>query len=356
MSPTEPLSLGMFNVLIVDAEQLRPTISNAFHNCGLHGELYPETPSELATLMALRPGGELAPFTAHLPRNLDLRAAACHEEVLAFSRQAGPLCRGFTIHDQSAMFYRPETYASHLHALGQRLALAGGPTAFIEFSGALSAESFTAFFEQLGSTPCIGACIDIGHVAGRVATESFAAKHSGTPVCRLSEGSPDILDLLDDVAAATLTVRPAVINMIRRMQRTAHPVHFHLHDGNPLLKNGPYGLCDHHSFSKEFALLFEDGLARQIPPFFGPDGLTEIVTEAMRGVEADSRSFLLEIHPSPQRLVPPPELADIWQSKAPIVTERCYAWAQAICRNGSILKRAIQQATSLRQTAEAAAT
>ena len=78
------------------------------------------------------------------------------------------------------------------------------------------------------------------------------------------------------------TALPTVLELIRRLGAIGKPVHFHLHDGHPLIA----GLPDHFSFLTQVPVPFTYEHRRSLAPLYGPAGLASIVTTAVKACGA----------------------------------------------------------------------
>ena len=74
------------------------------------------------------------------------------------------------------------------------------------------------------------------------------------------------------------TALPTVLELIRRLGAIGKPVHFHLHDGHPLIA----GLPDHFSFLTQVPVPFTYEHRHSLPPLHGPAGLAAIITSLSR--------------------------------------------------------------------------
>jgi hypothetical protein len=105
-----------------------------------------------------------------------------------------------------------------------------------------------------------------------------------------------------DIDAAVQEGAQAAFNLGGQLSQSNKPIHFHLHDGHPLSTFSPFGVADHLSFFAEIPLNFEHRDRRTIPAMFGPEGLSKIVSRALKPDRSAPVSFTLEIHPTGERL------------------------------------------------------
>jgi hypothetical protein len=142
---------------------------------------------------------------------------------------------------------------------------------------------------------------------------------------------------MPDVAASVGSALPAVLDLIRVLGSLGKPLHFHLHDGHPLSTFSPFGVSDHLSFLAEIPLPFEYRGRRSAPLMFGPDGLAQIVKQAVERVPPAPVSFTFEIHPTFERrpLDDAAQLFAHWSDKAN--AERMNHWLWTIASNQRLI-------------------
>ena len=75
-------------------------------------------------------------------------------------------------------------------------------------------------------------------------------------------------------------------------------MHFHLHDGHPLIP----GLADHFTFLTRLPIPFSYQGRESLSMLYGPGGLASIVSGALRACRPGAVSFTLEIHQAEGRL------------------------------------------------------
>jgi len=80
--------------------------------------------------------------------------------------------------------------------------------------------------------------------------------------------------------------------------RLGKHMHFHLHDGHPLIP----GLADHFSFLTRLPIPFSYQGRRSLNMMYGPGGLAAIVSAAIEACGLQGVSFTLEIHQVEGRL------------------------------------------------------
>ena len=83
-----------------------------------------------------------------------------------------------------------------------------------------------------------------------------------------------------------------VLDVIRSIGSVGKHVHFHLHDGHPLIA----GLPDHFTFLTRLPVPFSYQGRRSLSMMYGPGGLASIVSAATGACRPEAVSFTLEIH------------------------------------------------------------
>ena len=83
-----------------------------------------------------------------------------------------------------------------------------------------------------------------------------------------------------------------VLDVIRSVGSVGKHVHFHLHDGHPLIP----GLADHFTFLRRLPVPFSYQGRRSLSMMYGPGGLAAIVSAATEACRPEAVSFTLEIH------------------------------------------------------------
>jgi hypothetical protein len=89
-----------------------------------------------------------------------------------------------------------------------------------------------------------------------------------------------------------------VLDVIRSIGSVGKHVHFHLHDGHPLIA----GLPDHFTFLTRLPIPFSYQGRRSLSMMYGPGGLASIVSAATGACRPEAASFTLEIHQVEGRL------------------------------------------------------
>jgi hypothetical protein len=142
-------------------------------------------------------------------------------------------------------------------------------------------------------------------------------------------------DLIPDIQDAVGTALPHVLEVTRSLGRLGKHVHFHLHDGHPLVP----GLRDHFSFLTRLPVPFSYQGRRSLSMMYGPEGLAAIVSTAIGACPPQAVSFTAEVHQVEGRL----PLADAawlfshWQD--PTNAERMNYWLSVLSDNALLISQ-----------------
>ncbi|MCL5024587.1 MAG: hypothetical protein M1497_14730 [Nitrospirae bacterium] len=334
-----PPVLALFQKRIEGDDTLLELASLRFGEAGLGAEYYAETPEELEGLLQFRPFPG-APASVHLHREIDLFQESGRSLVMDFSKVFRGRIFGMIAHDQAGVSSRLEEYIAVLGDMDRQLReVEGSPLLFIEYASGLEPELFLNLFARARAFERVSACIDIGHIGIRLARAFYAQRHPGEDVCALRPDTPGLEEVIADVESAVRSARDSVLRIVSELSHTGKPLHFHLHDAHPLSTASLFGVSDHLSFLDRIPLPFAYGGRNSLDPMFGPSGLSEIVTEALRLLGRDRISFCLEIHPREGRL-PLGNAAHLfrrWKDKGN--AERMNFWLSVLCENHELLQQ-----------------
>ena len=124
-----------------------------------------------------------------------------------------------------------------------------------------------------------------------------------------------------------------MLDVTRSLGRLGKHVHFHLHDGHPLIP----GLRDHFSFLTRLPIPFSYQGRRSLSTMYGPGGLASIVSTAIDACAPQAVSFTVEVHQVEGRL----PLADAawlfshWQDTTN--AERMNYWLSVLSDNAMLI-------------------
>jgi hypothetical protein len=173
-----------------------------------------------------------------------------------------------------------------------------GPVVFLEYAAGLDLGWFVDVAEQLQGAERVSCCIDVGHIGIKQASARFWLRHPGLGLGHLTTGDYRLPDLVADVQDAVGGALPDVLDVIRSLGRLGKQLHFHLHDGHPLIP----GLPDHFSFLTRLPIPFTHQGRQSLSTMYGPEGLAAIVSAAIEASPMQAVSFTIEVHQVEGRL------------------------------------------------------
>jgi hypothetical protein len=142
------------------------------------------------------------------------------------------------------------------------------------------------------------------------------------------------------VEVAVASALPAVLDLTRALGRLGKPLHFHLHDGHPLIR----GLSDHFSFLDRLPIPFAHEGRRSLGLMYGPLGLARIVGLALEVCGPERASLTLEIHQTAGRL-PLTDAAELFAHWTDLSgAERTNRWLSVLAENDVLLGAVLQGA------------
>jgi hypothetical protein len=318
-----------------------------FTEAGLAAEVYADTPSQLEAVLRFAPPESRTPVV-HLNRALNLLHERDRESVQEFARLFSGRVSGFVVHDQREMATKVQDLVAAMRDLDSRLAVRpDAPYVFLEYAAGLDPATFVEIAQLLRDADRVSVCIDIGHVGIEEARRSFAAWHRGLDVSRLTPQDARLPGLVVDVQAAVDLALPAVLEMTRAVGAVGKPVHFHLHDGHPIIP----GLSDHFGFLTRVPIPFDHEGKRSLDPMYGPAGLDRIVSAVLQHCAAGRGSLTLEIHQAKGRL-PLGDAVQLFRHWQDVTNaERMNYWLSMLAENSvlvsSVLRRRSAQAAGI---------
>jgi hypothetical protein len=312
-----------------------------FEQAGLAAEAYAGSPEELEGLLAFAPSGGRSP-TVHLSRQIDLLRAADRQAIAAFARRFGDRVTGFVVHDRADMPGRLDELEAAAGELSDTLERSGPARLFIEYAAGSEVADFIELARRLAGIERVGVCLDTGHIGVRAARRHFARERPdvGDDLLALSPDDPRLPRLAADVQAAVCSGLNAVLELTRALGDQGKPVHYHLHDGHPLVP----GLADHLSFLTRLPVPFEYQGRWSLDPLYGPTGLAAIVRTAAQTYGPERVSFTLEIHQGGGRL-PVGDAAPLFRHWRDLTNaERMNAWLEVLTQNATLVRGALSSA------------
>jgi hypothetical protein len=324
---------ALFQQRIPGDEALLQLAKLRFAQAGLAAEVYAESPDHLERILGFAPSQEYLPMV-HLSREVNLLREQDRIIVEAFAARFAGRVAGFVVHDKAEMREQTNTLVDVLQELGGRLEREKNfPFLFLEYAAGLEPAWFVEVMERLRPVTRVSCCIDVGHVGIKQACTSFAHQHPGLELWTLSAEDDRLPALATDVQGAIETALPTVLEMTRSLGKIGKLLHFHLHDGHPLIR----GLSDHFSFLIRVPIPFSYAGRRSLSTLYGPSGLKDIVSNALQACRSGGVSFTLEIHQAEGRL-PLADAAGLfghWQNIAN--GERMNYWLSVLAENALLL-------------------
>lgn len=324
---------ALFQQRIPGDEALLELAKLRFAQAGLAAEVYAESPDCLERILEFAPSQEYLPMV-HLSRKINLLHEKDRITVEAFAARFAGRVAGFVVHDKTEMGEQTNTLVDVLKELGGRLERGkNSPFLFLEYAAGLEPAWFVEVMERLRAVTRISCCVDVGHVGIKRAYMSFAHQHPGLELWTLSTEDERLPALATDVQRAIETALPTVLEMTGSLAKIGKLLHFHLHDGHPLIR----GLSDHFSFLIRVPIPFSYAGRRSLSTLYGPSGLKDIVSNALQVCRLGGVSFTLEIHQAEGRLplADAAELFGHWQNIAN--GERMNYWLYVLAENALLL-------------------
>jgi hypothetical protein len=321
--------LGLFQQRLAGDDALLELARLRFTQAGLGAEMYADSPDELDRLLAFAPPHARLPVV-HLSREVDVLREADRALVATFAVRFAGRISGLVVHDQPDMATRLEDLVGGLAVLGSRLdAVPSGPQVLIEYAAGNELAWFVQLGERLRDIRRVSLCVDVGHIGIRQAFADFARRRPGLSLVDLSPTDPRLPALAIDVEGAVGSALPAVLQLTRSLGEIGKPLHFHLHDGHPVVR----GLSDHFSFLSRVAVPFSHEGRMSLDQMYGPLGLSRIVRTAIESCGPDRASFTLEIHQAEGRL-PLGDAASLFSHWTDLTNaERTNYWLSVLAQN-----------------------
>ena len=306
-----------------------------FAQMGMAAEVYANTPDELETVLQFVPPHARLPVV-HLSRGINVLHRRDRAIVREFADRFAGRVAGLVVHDKREMAAQTDRLLAALWELNARLCeRPNGPLVFLEYAAGLDRGWFVEVAERLQAAERVSCCIDVGHIGLRQAAARFRDSHPGLNLKKLSPEDNRLPDLVADVQDAVGRALPHVLDVTRSLARLGKHVHFHLHDGHPLIP----GLRDHFSFLTRLPIPFSYQGRRSLDMMYGPGGLASIVSAALEACPPQGVSFTLEIHQVEGRL-PLTDAARLfphWQDTTN--AERMNYWLSVLAANAMLISQ-----------------
>ena len=308
-----------------------------FAQAGLAAEAYADTPDQLEHVLEYVPPHPRLP-TVHLNRGLNMLRERDRGVVEEFAAHFAGRLSGMVVHDKSDMGTQTDNLVAALTELDTRLARwPKAPRLFLEYAAGHEPGWFVEVAERLKDVDRVSCCIDVGHVGIRRASARFAREHPGLSLRSLGTDDGRLPSLVADVQDAVAKVVQDVLDMTRSIGRLGKHLHFHLHDGHPLVG----GLSDHFTFLMRLPIPFEYEGRQSLATMYGPAGLAAIVAAATEACGLDRLSFTLEIHQVEGRL-PLGDAAGLFRHwRDTTNAERMNNWLSVLAQNAMLVEQSI---------------
>src|SRR6266568_6686180 len=269
-----------------------------FAQMGLAAEVYADTPGELEHVLRFVPPHPHLPVV-HLNRGLNMQHEQSRAAVGEFADRFAGRIAGLVVHDKREMAEQTDHLLTVMRELDARLCeRPDGPVVFLEYAAGLEPGWFVEVAERLQDAERVSCCLDVGHIGLRQVSSRFGRSHPGLDLKKLGPADGRLPELVADVQDAVGSALPHVLDVTRSLGRLGKHVHFHLHDGHPLIP----GLRDHFSFLTRVPIPFSYQGRRSLSTMYGPDGLASIVSTAIEACPPQGVSFTVEIHQVEGRL------------------------------------------------------
>ena len=269
-----------------------------FAQMGAAAEVYADSPDQLEYVLQFVPSHARLPIV-HLSRRVNVLHGRDRAVVREFADRFAGRVAGLVIHDKREMAGKTDRLLAAMRELNAHLCQRPGtPLVFLEYAAGLDRGWFIEVAEQLQAAERISCCIDVGHIGVRQATARFERRHPGLHLKKLSPMDDRLPGLVADVQDAVGSALPHVLEVIGSLGRLGKHVHFHLHDGHPLIP----ALRDHFSFLTRLPIPFSYEGRRSLSTMYGPSGLASIVSTATAACAPQGVSFTFEIHQVEGRL------------------------------------------------------
>jgi len=289
---------GLFQRRVAGDDALLELARLRFAQMGVAAEVYADSPEELEHLLRFVPPHPYRPVV-HLNRGVNVLNAPSRAVVGEFADRFAGRIAGLVVHDKYEMGEQTDRLLSVMRELDARLSeRPGGPLVFLEYAAGLEPGWFVEVAERLRDAERVSCCIDVGHLGVRQASARFGRSHPGLSLGSLSPEDGRLADLVADVQEAVGSAVQDVLDVIRSIGSVGKHVHFHLHDGHPLIP----GLPDHFTFLTRLPVPFSYQGRRSLSMMYGPGGLAAIVSAAIGACRPEAVSFTLEIHQVEGRL------------------------------------------------------
>ena len=326
---------ALFQQRIAGDDALLKLAGLRFAQMGVGAEVYADTPDQLEYVLRYVPAHPSLPVV-HLNRGVNVLHERGRSAVRDFADRFAGRVAGVVVHDHHEMEAQTDRLVAGMRELNTCLCgRPDGPVVFLEYAAGLDLGWFVEVAEKLQDAERVSCCIDVGHVGIKQASARFGLRHPGLGLGHLTTGDHRLPDMVADVQDAVGSALPDVLHVTRSLGRLGKPLHFHLHDGHPLIP----GLADHFSFLTRLPIPFTYQGRQSLSTMYGPDGLAAIVSAAIQASPANAVSFTVEVHQVEGRL----PLADaVWlfrHWRDTTNAERMNYWLSVLSDNAMLISQ-----------------
>jgi hypothetical protein len=314
-----------------------------FAQMGVAAEVYADSPDQLEYVLRFVPPHRRLPVV-HLNRRINVLHERGRAVVREFASRFAGRIAGLVVHDSREMGEQADRLIAAMRELDTFLcAEPDDLIVFLEYAAGHEPGWFVDVAERLQDAGRVSCCIDVGHIGIRQASFRFAREHPGLSIGNLSVADDRLPELAADVQDAVGSALGDLLDVIRSLGRLGKPIHFHLHDGHPLVR----GLSDHFSFLTQLPIPFSYNGRRSLSMMYGPGGLTSIVSAAIEACRPRGVSFTIEVHQVEGRL----PLADAawlfphWRDTTN--AERMNYWLYVLAENAMLVSQSIAECSDL---------
>ena len=334
---------ALFQQRIAGDDALLKLAGLRFAQMGVAAEVYADTPDQLEYVLRFVPAHACLPL-AHLNRGVNVLHERGCATVREFAKRFSGRVAGLVVHDHRDMETQTERLLAGMRELDAHLReRPGGPVVFLEYAAGLDLGWFVEIAERLQDAERVSCCIDVGHIGIKQASARFWLRHPGLGLGHLTPADYRLPDLVADVQEAVGGALPDVVDVIRSLGRLGKPLHFHLHDGHPLI----WGLPDHFSFLTRLPIPFSYQGRQSLSMMYGPGGLTAIVSAAIEASVPQEVSFTVEIHQVEGRL-PLADAAGLFRHWRDLTNaERMNSWLSVLSDNAVLISQNQRNVTSI---------
>jgi len=328
---------ALFQQRVDGDEALLRLAAFRFAQMGVAAELYADTPDRLEQVLRFVPPHPRLPIV-HLDRSLNLLHSRDRALVQEFAERFAGRIAGVVVHDKREMGAQTDRLLAGMRELNDHLRQRpAGPLVFLEYAAGLDRGWFVDVAERLQDAERVSCCIDVGHIGLRQVAARFGDRHPDVDLKKLGVADPRLPDLVADIQDAVAAALPHVLDVIRSLGQLGKQVHFHLHDGHPLVP----GLRDHFSFLTRLPIPFSYQGRQSLSMMYGPAGLASIVRTAIDACPPQRVSLTAEVHQVEGRL-PLADAASLfarWQDTTN--AERMNYWLSVLSDNALLMADSI---------------